>query len=212
MRIFSLIVLLAALMTGCMFQSEPYTEITYYDLATIRLDMPPDLPIIVESFQSSEAGRAQMTYLASNNQVKVDSYNRWVQQPEYLITRYLQTAVSGNSPAIREFKEFRKTMTDGIRLSGTIFAMRIDLKRQEAILGINYMIRCVRNNEKITELTNSGVFTVKYNKETPVEFAIAMSEAAEKMATQIQREIFSLYNQKWNNTDVKTTTPTPVAD
>ncbi len=214
MRIFSLTILLAVLMTGCLFQSEPYNEITYYDLATARLNMPANLPIIVDSFQSSEAGRAQMTYLTGNNQVKVDSYNRWIQQPEILITRYLQIAFSNNSPSVREFKEFRQTPANGIRVSGNIFTMRIDLKHREAILGVNYTIHCVRSNENISELTNSVVFSAKYGKETPAEFAAAMSEAAEKMAMQLQHEILSLYNKKWNSTDVKNSAPAsnPVAD
>ena len=198
--------ILSLCVTGCLFP-EPYKEIVFYDLSTIRLKMPEDLPVLVDMFQSNESTRSQMTYLTGENQVQVDSYNRWIQQPEYLITRYLQTAFSTNQPAIQESIGFRRSFINGIRISGSVFSMRIDLKRREALLGVSYTIRSVTDGQNISTLTKSCVFTAKYHNEAPSDFAAAMSEAAEKLALQIQSEIHILQKQKGHDDNVKTTPP-----
>jgi hypothetical protein len=194
-------------MTGCLFPAQSYHDVAYYDLATIRLEMPENLPILVDPFQSSESLQPQMTYLTNDNRVMVDSYNRWFQKPEHLITRYLQTAFSTNQPAIQEAANFRRAMPNGVRISGSVFSMRIDLKRREALLGVNYLIRLVTDGENALVLTNSGVFSARFNNESPVEFAAAMSEAAEKLVLQIQNEIHILQKQRGNDSHVKTTAP-----
>ncbi len=199
--------ILPVLMTGCLFPSGNYNEVVYYDLSTIRLAMPDNLPVVVEIFQSSESSRSQMTYLTSDNRLQLDSYNRWVQQPEYIITRFLQTAFSNNQPSIQTSTSAavagRRAMADGYRISGTVFTMRIDLKRREAILGVNYLIRSIVDGASAATLSNSSVYTAKYRNESPADFAAAMSEAAEKMAMQIQSEISQLHNPKGTSTNVK---------
>lgn len=194
-------------MTGCLFPAQSYNEVAYYDLSTIRLDMSENPPILVDLFQSAESLRANMTYLTNENRVLVDSYNRWIQQPEYLVTRYLRTAFSTNQPSIQEAASFRRALPNGIRISGSVFSMRIDLKRREALLGVNYLIRLVADGENALTLSNSCVFSARYHNESPTDFAAAMSEAAEKLALQIQNEIHVLQKQKGSASHVQAAAP-----
>lgn len=171
-----------SLLGGCLFgfSEKPYVAVKYYDLAT-----PPQITLTqnqvrILPFDSTEPAKYKMIYRDQNNEIIMDDYNKWIQPPCLMITRYLQSAFkqSGNPPE------------DSVLLiSGNVFMFRIDLQTNTASLGVNYVIKGTPDNIIKPISRNSTIFSSKFEKQGPTYFVQAMSECAGQLAAAIEKDL-----------------------
>ena len=173
------------LLGGCLFgfSEKPYVAVKYYDLAN-----PPRIQLTrnqvkVLAFDSTEPAKYKMIYQGKNNEMILDDYNKWIQPPSLLLTRYLQSAFtqSGNPPR------------DSVLLvSGNVFMFKIDLQANTVSLGVNYVIKGTPDNILKPISRSSVIFTSKFEKQGPVYFVKAMSECAGQLASALEKDIKSI--------------------
>lgn len=171
----------AVLLAGCIF-SVPYKEVGYYDLNSPEKILPDGATVKVDIFKNIETGKYKMVYRDGESRVIVDDYNKWVQTPDLMVSRYLQAAFSSDKAAEgQEISEFG--------ISGTVFMFMIDLKSRKTSLGVSYKITSNNPDRKTEVLSNSCVLTAAFEKENPADFAGAMSLCAEMLAKRLKADI-----------------------
>ncbi len=168
--------------TGCMslFKQQPYVAVKYYDLGT-----PPEITlekvqIKFIPFNSTEPVKYKMVYHDTNCEVVIDDYNKWIQPPCLLLTRYLQSA----------FKQNGITSEDSeLIISGNIFMFRIDLLNNKVSLGVSYVIKKSSDDMITTTLRNSNIFSSKLKAQGPENFVRAMNKCARELVLLIAKDI-----------------------
>jgi uncharacterized lipoprotein YmbA len=172
----------AALLTGCIF-SVPYKEVGYYDLNSPEKPLSDGTRVKVNIFKNIETGKFKMVYRDGESRVIVDDYNKWVQTPDLMVSRYLQAAFSNDKITTEEqgASEFV--------ISGTVFIFAIDLKSRKTSLGVSYKITANQSGSEKEVLSNSCVLTSAFEKDDPADFARAMSMCAELLAKRLKADI-----------------------
>ncbi len=176
-------VFFTVMLTGCLFRESQYHEVEYFDLSSPGKDQPDGAVVKVNIFKNIETGKYKMVYRDGESRVMVDEYNKWVQPPDLMISRYLQAAFSDD-----------KITSDGnakteFEVSGTVFMFMIDLKNKKSSLGVSYRITRKQSSSEIEMINNSCLLTSNFEKENPADFARAMSICAELLAKRIKADI-----------------------
>jgi uncharacterized lipoprotein YmbA len=173
---------------GCLSGfSKPYVAVKYYDLAT-----PPQITLTqtqvkILPLESTEPAKYKMIYQGKDNEVILDDYNKWIQPPSLLITRYLQSA----------FKQSGTSSENPVLfISGNVFMFKIDLQTNTASLGVNYVIKGEPDDVIKPISRNSTVFYCKFKKQGPNYFVRAMSECAGQLLAVIAKDIKSIKPDK----------------
>ncbi|MHB9139090.1 MAG: hypothetical protein ACYC4Q_06780 [Victivallaceae bacterium] len=172
----------ATLLSGCIF-SVPYREVGYYDLNRAERILPDGARVKVNIFKNIETGKYKMVYRDGESRVIVDDYNKWVQTPDLMVSRYLQAAFSNDKVTTEE------QGTSEFEISGTVFMFAIDLKSRKTMLGVSYKIAANRAGSEQDVLSNSCVLTSAFDREDPAEFSRAMSMCAELLAKRLKADI-----------------------
>ena len=184
--------ILMFLVSGCLGLGEkPYIAVTYYDLTSPTQIALKKVQVKFLPLDSTEPTKFKMVYHDANGRMLVDDYNKWIQTPALMLTRYLQSA----------FKQSGIT-SDKCELivGGSIFMFRIDLQKNTASLGVNYVIKtCFDDTEKVV-FKNSAVFRHKFEKQAPGNFVKAMSKCAGDLIKTIQKDIEKLKEQQLTKT------------
>lgn len=175
--------------TGCLWGlgQKPYIAVKYYDLATPPQIALKKVQIKVTPLDSTEPAKFKMVYRDSNYQMILDDYNKWIQPPPLLLTRYLQGAFKQNGITSNGSE---------LTISGNIFMFRIDLQKDTVSLGINYVISSSIDDTEKVVFTNSTVFSHKFEKQSPENFVKAMSECAGDLVATIQKDIEKIKHHK----------------
>ena len=168
--------------TGCIWglNQQPYTAVKYYDLATPPQIVLKNIQVKFTPFESTEPANFKMVYRDADCQMIMDDYNKWIQPPQLLLTRYMQGAFKQNGIT---------TESTALIISGNIFMFRIDLKKNTVSLGVNYVIKSsVDDSEKVV-FQNSTTFTHKLKQQGPKYFVRAMSQCAKDLILTIKNDI-----------------------
>jgi uncharacterized lipoprotein YmbA len=178
-------------LSGCFFQSAPYQEVKYYDL-----NEPPKLScskVFVKFmlFKLTEPVKYKMVYNDKDCRVLVDDYNKWIQPPGFMLTRYLENAFSNLKTSEASKVEYL--------ISGTIFKFRINLKTMQASLGASYKIKKQAEGKDQLLTMNSITFAAPIKVESPSGFAEAMSNCAAQFASELANQIKLLQKQNKTN-------------
>jgi len=175
--------------SGCLWGlgQKPYTEVKYYDLATPPQIVLKNVQVKFAPFESTEPANYKMVYRTSDCQMILDDYNKWIQPPPLLLTRYSQGA----------FKQDGITSESGeLIVSGNIFMFRIDLQKNTASIGIHYSINnSICDTEKLL-FQNTTTFSHKFKKQGPQYFVKAMSQCANDMILTIEKDIKKIEKNK----------------
>ena len=137
--------------------------------------------------QSTEPVKFKMVYCGTDCEMIVDDYNKWVQPPCLLLTRYLQGAFEQKGISAESAE---------LSFSGNIFRFRIDLRNNTASLGVNYVVKTSPNGVVRSVYRSSSVFNCKFKKQGPKYFAAAMSDCARQLAIAIEKDVQALQNHK----------------
>lgn len=161
------------LIGGCFSPLAP-TQINYYDLSRPEPNPITDTQIIIESFENMSGSGEKMRYRTNNNQQLIDDQNQWIQFPDEMLTRYLNTVLGGNVPG----KSFR--------VRGQLDVFEIDLSKNTASVQCSFTIF-----ENGTEHQQSTVYrkTLEFKEQSPQAFAEAFSSAAAGLADEIRNMI-----------------------
>lgn len=175
--------------TGCLygFGQKPYTAVKYYDLATPPQIILKKVQVKFYPFDSTEPANFKMVYRGANYQMILDDYNKWIQPPPLLLTRYMQGA----------FKQNGITAESTVLIvSGNIFMFRIDLQKNTASLGVSYVIKSSIDDSEKVVFQNSTTFSHKFEKQGPQYFVKAMSKCANDLILTIQGDIKKIGKHK----------------
>lgn len=161
------------LISGC-FSSLAPVKINYYDLNMPEPSPLADTQIIIESFENASGASEKMRYRTTHNQQLVDDQNRWIQFPEEILTRYLNTALGGNTSA------------KSYRVRGQLDVFEIDLTQNTASMQCSFTIF-----EIGTERQQSKVYrkTLELKEQSPPAFAEAFSRSAAGLADEIKNTV-----------------------
>ncbi|MDD5597941.1 MAG: hypothetical protein PHV82_08355 [Victivallaceae bacterium] len=170
---------------GCLFgfSEKPYVAVKYYDLANPPQILLTGNQVNILAFDSTEPAKYKMIYRGKNNEMIMDDYNKWIQPPCLLLTRYLQSAFKQSGPLPKD---------SVLLISGNVFMFRIDLQTNTASLGVNYVIKGTPDNIIRPISRNSIVFSSKFEKQGPIYFVRAMSECAGQLVSALDKDIKSI--------------------
>jgi hypothetical protein len=175
---FSLVLSLLAC-TGCSILSkEPYVPTQYYDFGQPEPFPKMDVRLDIRAFTSSGPFRNRMIYRADSCRLIIDEYNRWIQPPNIILTRYL-TEIFSNSITDDTGKDGKSVL-----IGGDIVGFDIDLKQKTARLVVLLQIAGGPSNDSIRERCVS--VTEPFTRTAPDAFAAAMTAAAGKLALEIR--------------------------
>ena len=191
-RLFSFFIAASAiviLVSGCLFGfgQKSYVDVKYFDLDTPPRMKLENVQLKILPLQSTEPVKFKMVYCGTDCEMIVDDYNKWVQPPCLLLTRYLQGAFEQKGIGAESAE---------LSFSGNIFRFRIDLRNNTASLGVNYVVRTAPNGVIRSVYRNSSVFNCKFKKQGPKYFAAAMSDCARQLAVAIEKDVKALQRHK----------------
>lgn len=191
-RIFSFFIVASAmviLVSGCLFGfgQKSYVDVKYFDLDTPPRMKLENVQLKILPLQSTEPVKFKMVYCGTDCEMIVDDYNKWVQPPCLLLTRYLQGAFEQKGIGAESAE---------LSFSGNIFRFRIDLRNNTASLGVNYVVKTAPNGVIRSVYRNSSVFNCKFKKQGPKYFAAAMSDCARQLALAIEKDVKALQEHK----------------
>ncbi len=169
---------------GCILSEKPFHPVKYFDLGTPDTMMVKGVDFKIENVCNSSNTRLKMAYRVSDNRIETDDYNKWIQNPGSLLTRYLRVAFESDVPVKRK----NKTVT--WLLNGGIDVFEIDLPKKEVRLGLNYYI--VRESDNKILIRQYRSLTTKLETMEPEAFARAMTVNAKKLAVKIRNDILKL--------------------
>jgi len=174
--------ILLLFVNGCLWGlgQKSYVAVKYYDLDTPTQIVLKNVQVKFFPLSSTEPVKYKMVYRDADGQMLIDDYNKWIQPPSLLLTRYIQSA----------FKQDGITSeTPELILLGNIFMFRIDLQKNTASLGVNYVIDTSDDDTIKVAFKNSIVFTRKFEKQGPEYFVKAMNECARELILTIEKDI-----------------------
>ncbi len=186
MKILPLIIVGTGLVfcAACSIFPEPQqTETFYYDLTVPdRIALPK--PVEILPFASITGERFRMACREKGNIIRANEFHKWVQTPGTLMTKYLRLAFR-NEPG-----DSGNPTTDFIQISGTVLLFEMDNGFAE--LGVRYQIQYGPQ----AKINKTIMIREKLAGNTPVQFAEAMSRAANRFATLLAEQSTSLVQPK----------------
>lgn len=177
----------AFVLSGCMFMSEPYRDVIYYDLSVPAPAPAESVRVSVLPIRDESSTKYKMVFRKNSNALIVDDYAKWTQPPGMMLTRYLENYFSKSDTN----KEPESENTVSLSLAGSIFAFEADLESKEVVLGVKYEVRRSENNK----LLESGAmsFREKVDEFSGQKLAAAMSLCAFRYAAFIKKKIEEVY-------------------
>ncbi|OGV38409.1 MAG: hypothetical protein A2020_15235 [Lentisphaerae bacterium GWF2_45_14] len=174
-------------LSGCLFTSEPYRAVSYYDLSVPDANVPDDSDIIVIPVRDDTPTKYRMVFRKSENSLIIDDYSKWVQPPGMMLTRYMQSFFSDSGKYENPATDDRVSFT----IAASVFVFEAALEQKQAILGVKYEIK--RSEDGKVLLFSSKIFSENMDTFTGDKLSAAMSVCASKFAAALKKEIESIY-------------------
>lgn len=176
-RIFRFSAVLAALLSaGCIWSD--YHETRYFDMPSP--DPLPALrnPVTIGTFSNATAVNQRMLFSKGDGEVVVDEYNRFVQPPDQMLTRYLSAAFGAQSDAAAN--------APVIAIYGRVFMFEFDLAKNEARCGVDYTMELRRGDGIVEPIrTESVIFRSEASSSDPDVAARAFSRCLMQLADRL---------------------------
>ncbi len=170
---------------GCLFQDK-YQPTSHYDLDTTTAGIKGNsFRIEFAEFTTSEPVRFKMVYRDHQNLLLVDNYNKWIQPPGPMLSRYLRVAFRNHNPTTTE-------EIPSYKIGGDIFMFQIDIEHKRVTLGINYSISRASSSDNSVLQQRTASFTEPFTENAPAVFAAAMSRCVASFATLLEKKLRSM--------------------
>ncbi len=172
-----IIMLAIPLLSGCFF--EKYHETQIFDLETATPCCPGKVIVEVKDFENLSGAGQKMRYRTEQYRIVIDGYNKWVQSPDVMISRYFMAA----------FVQPGRNMLDerSYILTGTLNLFEINLTTKTVLVQITCQLKERKTGEirLLKELSAASAF----QQDSPVEFAEAASNAVREITKKLSAEI-----------------------
>lgn len=172
-----ILMLAIPLLGGCFF--ETYHETQTFDLEQAKPCCPEKTVIEVKDFENLSGAGLKMRYRTEQYRIVIDGYNKWVQSPDTMISRYFMAAFSQPGGNMLDERSYI--------LSGTLNSFEINLTTKTVSVQITCQLkeRKTGNIRLLKELSASASF----KQDSPVEFAEAASKAVRELTEKLSAEI-----------------------
>lgn len=175
----------AMLSGGCgIFSTPTYVPVRSYDLSLPAKVSVNGYRVVVQPFTSEAAAKYKMV-TRSGVEIFRDEYNRWVQTPAVMLTRYLRMALIGDGIASRKNLPVYE-------LSGVVLTFETDQATSTSLLCVRYTITDQKTGAELRSGLLRYAVPLDKQKTTPEAFAAAMSTAAGKLAADLKGIMNSL--------------------
>jgi len=168
---------------GGILSSEPYHESKSYDLG-VPAEVKAAAFLQVEPFSSSSTCKFKMLYRTGSNELSIDEFDKWIQPPGQLLTKYVRLA-------------FRTSPGDSFvaggakyRLYATILAFEADLDAGKASLGVRYEL--LDDSDPSARVERTVIFSQPLDGSDAQAVAAAMSKAAAAMVQAVKKDLDAL--------------------
>ncbi len=172
--------LLCLITSGCLFMSEPFKPINYYDLGKTPEPAGLETPARIAGVKMSGPYKSSMVFRLKPNELTMNDYNKWAQTPETLVKSYL-TAFMGQS---------LRSEGDATLLNANILAFEADLltDKPEAVLTVEWTVAPPQGAGKSM---SGGIksYRTEMKDKTPACFAEAMTISVAKFAEELLANI-----------------------
>lgn len=165
------------LLGGCFFST--YHETQNFDLAQARPCCPDKVVIEVKDFENLSGAGLKMRYRAEQYRIVIDNYNKWVQTPDVMISRYFMAAFSQPGGSMLDERSYI--------LSGALNAFDINLTTKTVLIQITCQLK-ERKTGSI-KLRKEFSASASFQQDSPVEFAEAASKAVHELTEKLSAEI-----------------------
>jgi ABC-type uncharacterized transport system auxiliary subunit len=180
--------------SGCgVLSKEPYVPTQYYDLGDPEPFPELDVRVDVRAFTCSGPYRNRMIYRVDSCKLTVDEYNRWIQPPNILLTRYLTEAFSQSISGDRE--------KSSVLVGGDIVGF--DIHVEQKIVRLIVLVEIIREPSGEILLERCISVTEPLSRTNPDAFAAAISGAAAKLAAEIRNALPSPASDTAESTPVE---------
>jgi len=172
-----ILVLAMPLLGGCFF--ETYHETQTFDLEQAKPCCPEKVVVEVKDFENLSGAGLKMRYRTEQYRIVIDGYNKWVQSPDIMVSRYFMTAFSQPGSNMLDDRSYI--------LSGTLNSFEINLTTKT----VSVQITCQLKERKTGDikLRKELSATAFFKQDSPVEFAEAASKAVRELADKLSVEI-----------------------
>ncbi|MFA6102487.1 MAG: hypothetical protein WCV67_04215 [Victivallaceae bacterium] len=172
-----ILMLAMPLLSGCFF--ETYHETQTFDLEQARPCCPAKTVIEVKDFENLSGAGQKMRYRAEQYRIVIDGYNKWVQAPDIMISRYFMTAFSQSGVNMLDERSYI--------LSGTLNSFEINLTTKTVYIQITCQLKERKTGE--IKLRKELSVSAAFKQDSPVEFAEAASKAVRELTEKLSAEI-----------------------
>lgn len=172
-----ILILAMPLLGGCFFAT--YHEPQNFDLAQAKPCCPPGIVIEVKDFENLSGAGQKMRYRAEQYRIVIDSYNKWVQSPDVMISRYFMAAFSQPGGNMLDERSYI--------LSGTLNSFEINLTTKNVFVQVTCQLKERRSGR--VKLQKELSASASFQQDSPVEFAEAASKAVLELTEKLSAEI-----------------------
>ena len=172
-------VLLCLITSGCLFMSEPFKPINYYDLGKIPEPAGLETTARIAGIKMSGPYKSSMVFRLKPNELTINDYNKWAQSPETLAKSYL-TSFIGQS---------LRSEDNATLVNANILVFEADClqEKPEAVLTVEWTVNPPKDSGK----TISGIksYRTEMKDKSPASFAEAMTVSVAKFAEELLANI-----------------------
>ena len=172
--------LLCLITSGCLFMSEPFKPVSYYDLGKTPEPAGLETHAIIDGVKTSGPYKSSMVFRLKPNELIINDYKKWAQTPEVLVKSYL-TAYIGQS---------LRSGSDNATLVNTnilVFEAYCLAEKPEAVLTVEWTVTPPHDSGK--SVRNLKSYRTEMKDNTPASFAEAMSASVAKFADDLLASI-----------------------
>jgi ABC-type uncharacterized transport system auxiliary subunit len=176
----------AAMLSGCSLLAPGYKQVNYYDIGKPAEECTESFSITVQPFFNNSPSSMKFYYREDNYSIVTDDYNKWTQNPEGMLTRYLNSYFSKET----ESNAAVRTAEKDYLLSGTISSFEIDLSKKEVCFAVDYDIKNTDSNKSVKK--DYFMTKIPFTENKAEIFAAAMSEAEKRFAERIKADLLKM--------------------
>lgn len=177
-----LLVLIIVAINGCgVLSKEPYRQIKYYDIGQPAKLAAGNYNIDIAMFTTTGPYRSKMIYRTEGCRLHFDEYNKWVQAPNIMLSRFLQEAF---------VNDMDSHSTVSYKVVGELIGFNINLDKQNVSITVEYEIY----DTKLDKLVLHKTLTLNKNfqENTPKQFAQAFNTVCNQLAQKINLSLQTL--------------------
>jgi uncharacterized lipoprotein YmbA len=175
-----LLIVSVSLLNSCILSPKPFRSVSYYDIGLPAAINAKGPFVIFSRFSINGPYRTKMVFRAANNQLIINEYSKWAQNPDVMLSRYMTLAFRAK-PKFDNEKPYTVTVS--------ILTFEAEESTGNAVLIVEYSIlNALKGNSKSFTKT----FKIKMENMNSYSFSVAMAKNAANFADQLKQDMLSM--------------------